>query len=405
MIRIRFHTFILFFFFFLIFPHPPLFCCEKKTIDTDGVVAEFDAHVSVFIKGQKAPGVAIAIVVEGQIVFMKGYGVTKIGGTDRIDIHTAFRIASLSKSFAAVLTGLLVEDGLIGWDDKVTTYLPRILLTDRSNTENLTIRHILSHTSGLLPHAYDNLIEAKVPFEKIIGELKNVAIICPVGKCYAYQNVVYSLISPIIESATKQNYLKLLKNRIVLPLGMTDVSFSRHELVATSNYAHPHIKRDGEWTPTVVKDTYYSVQPAAGINASIHDMAQWLTALVSNGPTIISPEIMNEICEPLITTKTELKRFNWRDRLRSASYGMGWRIFNYEGHTMVFHSGGLRGYLSALAFLPEYKTGIVVLQNACFDNHLIYDFIDIYLKLNDKNNHRDGPVAGSGLKPPGRPEP
>ena len=206
----RLHIFFIVFLFSLGFAPGALFCSETRIIEVDDVVAEFDSHALEVIKKQEAPGAAIAIVVNGRIVLLKGYGVTKTGGTDFINTHTVFRIASLSKNFAAVLTGLLVEDGLLGWDDKVTTYLPGVLLAKNSNTQNLTIRAILSHTSGLIPHAYDNLIEAEVPFEKIVKELKKVPVICPVGKCYAYQNVVYSLIGQIIESATKHKYEELL---------------------------------------------------------------------------------------------------------------------------------------------------------------------------------------------------
>jgi beta-lactamase class C len=276
MIRKRPHIFFYCIVFLLIFNPPPLFCSEKEGID--GVLSGFDAYVSKFIKEQEAPGAAIAIVIDGRIVSLKGYGVKKAGGAEPIDIHTAFRIASLSKSFAAVLTGTLVEDRLLGWDDKVTTYLPGLMLAESSNTEELTIRHILSHTSGLIPHAYDNLIEAEVPFKKIIKELEKVDVICPVGECYTYQNAMYSLIGPIIESATHKKYEELLRERLIHPLGMKDVTFSRHGLIASANYAHPHVKKEGKWTPTVVKDTYYNVQPAAGINASIHDMAYWLKA-------------------------------------------------------------------------------------------------------------------------------
>lgn len=119
----RFHTVISLFFFLSVFNPPTLQCSEKGRIDIDGVVADFDSQVSEFMEEQQAPGAAIAIVVDGRTVLLKGYGVTKVGGTDLIDIQTSFRIASLSKSFAAVLTGKLVEDGLLGWDDNVTTYL------------------------------------------------------------------------------------------------------------------------------------------------------------------------------------------------------------------------------------------------------------------------------------------
>ena len=333
------------------------------------------------MKKRKAPGAAIAVVIDSQIAFMKGYGVRKIGENAPIGIHSVFRIASLSKGFASVLSALLVKDGVFSWDDKVTKYLPGLSLKDTSHTNNLTIRHILSHTSGLMPHAYDNLVEANMPLKSIMKRLKEVSVICPVGECYGYQNVVYSLIGEIIESATNKKYIDLLRQRLIQPLGMKDVSFSEKELLSTKNVAYPHIKRNGIWTPTNLRETYYNVKPAAGVNASVYDMALWLKGLLGDMPHIISPDIIKEIYKPIINTPREMRKYNWKNHLQSAYYAMGWRIFNYVSQTMIFHSGGLHGYLSQLAFLPEHKIGIVVLQNAQFGNHFIYKFMDMYLNI------------------------
>lgn len=103
----------------------------------------------------------------------------------------------------------------------------------------------------------------------------------------------------------------------------------------------------------------------------------WLSGLVSMMPDVISPEIMDEITRPQVITAGEIRRFNWQNRLRSASYGMGWRMFNDAGHTVFFHNDGVHGYVSAVAFLPKYKTGIVVLQNVWFDNHFVFEFFDM----------------------------
>lgn len=367
---------------FTIIFNPGLLCCEENSKSLiNSLVAPFHAYVENYMKNKQAPGTAIAIVVNGQIVSLKGFGVTKAGSSDPVGIHTRFRLASLSKSFAAVLTGLLVEDGVLDWDDRAAAYLPGFSLADSAHTNNLTIRHILSHTSGLIPHAYDNLIEAGMPFGSIACHLKNTGPVCPVGKCYAYQNVVYGLIGPVIEAASGQTYEQVLRQRLIDPMGMTDVSLSKKELIAAPSFACPHIKKEGKWLPVGIRETYYNVAPAAGINASIHDMGLWLKGLASGRSSIISAKIIKEISTPLITTEQEIKRFNWQNRLQSASYGMGWRIFNYAGHTMVYHSGRVRGFQAGLGFLPGYKTGVVVLQNGWFGSHFVYKFMDIYLGL------------------------
>ncbi len=357
------------------------FCVEDKKIKLDSILTVYDSYVDNFIEERNLPGIAVAVVFDNRIIFIKGFGVKKIGENEPIGAHTVFRIASLSKGFASVLSGLLVKEGVFNWDDKVTKYLPEFSLKDSSNSKNLTIRHILSHTSGLVPHAYDNLIEANLPFKTIIKRLKEVSVISPVGEWYGYQNTVYSIISEIIESATGKKYNDLLNQRLIQPLGMTDVSFSKYKLETTKDRAYPHIRRYGRWTPTIIRETYYNVQPAAGINASVYDMAMWLKGLLGGVPDVISSDIIADVCKPLIKTPHEIRRFNWKNRIRNAHYGMGWRIFDYAGHTIIFHSGGLRGYLSRLAFLPKYKIGIVVLQNGQFGNAFIYKFIDMYLNI------------------------
>jgi len=349
----------------------------------DSLLIRYDSDVRDFFAESKIPGAAIAIVTENSILYMRGFGYRKIGEAGEIDVNTVFRIASVSKGFASVLTGLLVKDRVLNWDDHVTKYLPNFSLKDSTNTRGLTIRHILSHTSGLIPHAYDNLLEAKIRFEDVIKRLKDVNIVSPVGKFYAYQNTVYSLISPIIRTATGREYEDLLSQRLLKPLGMSNTSLNRAGLTATGNFAAPHIKRYGKWLPTNIKDTYYSAPPAAGINTSIHDMAQWLRALVGGMPDIVPPDVIQEVSEPLIETPYELYRFNWNNRISSGYYGMGWRVFDYAGHKLIFHSGGVRGYTSQIAFLPEYKIGIVVLQNSWNDSVFTYKFLDMYLSLLD----------------------
>jgi len=354
---------------------------ETRYTKLDSILDAYDTYVEDFIQERNIPGVAIAVVINNRIAYIKGFGVKNIEEDESIGIHSVFRIASVSKGFASILTGLLVKAGNLSWDDKVIKYLPDFSLQDSTATKNLTIRHVLSHTSGLTPHAYDNLIEANIPFDKIIKRLKEVNVHCPVGECYGYQNTVYSLISEIIRSATGIQYIELMQQKLIQPLAMQDVSFSKSKLLETENRADPHIRRNGQCIPTEVRETYYNVPPAAGINASIFDMAYWLKGLMGGSPKIIPKDIVEEVCKPIIITPREMYRFNWNNRLRYAAYGMGWRIFDYAGYTMIFHGGGVHGYLSQIAFLPQHKIGIVVLQNARIGNNFVYRFIDLYFNI------------------------
>lgn len=344
----------------------------------DNVVKQYDQFVEQKLAELKAPGAAIAIVQGDSIVYMKCFGVRQIGQFDAITPHTTFRIASLSKGFAAVLTGLLVQEGVLHWDDPVIKYLPNFTLKNNTHTQNLTIRHILSHTTGLPSHTYDNLLEAQVPYPAILEQLKTAPCVWPVGQNYNYQNVIYSLIGEVIKSATGSSYPELVKRRLFLPLKMRDASMTRDALLSNPNHASPHIRRRGKWMLTEVTEGYYEAAPAAGINASITDMAQWLRALLGNTPMVVSPQIIQEVSTPVIKTRRELRRYHWSGRTRHAYYGLGWRIFDYANTQLVFHSGGVRGFVSQIAFLPQKQLGIVVLLNANIENIFVSTFLDMY---------------------------
>jgi beta-lactamase class C len=352
----------------------------------NAVLHDFDAFVEIALDAWNLPGMAIAVVENDSIVFLKGYGVRRIDRPDPIDTHTVFRIASVSKTFASTLTGILVEEGVLNWNDRVYEYLPNFSLKDSVNTYRLTIRHILSHTSGLIPHTYDNLIEANRPYRKMVSALKDVPLMGQPGKRYGYQNVVFSLIGDIVESATGKSYETLVYNKLFKPLEMTDASLGWNAYLAKTNRASPHIVQHYTWKAMDDKKAYYSVLPSAGVNASISDMAQWLRAQMGATPDIVSPAILQSIHTPRVRTPGELPRYHWNGHVRNAYYGMGWRIFDYAGHTMITHSGGIEGYLAQLAFIPDLKIGMVVLMNSRKIDFLLPTFFDMYLGIDETSD-------------------
>jgi len=369
----------LLFFTFLVFStiaNAQLF--QRPLSHLESVVKKYDYFVEQKLAELNAPGAAIAIVHGDSVIYTKCFGVRALDRFEPITPHTTFRIASLSKGFASVLTGLLAQDGLLNWDDKIIKHLPAFALKNEAHTQNLTIRHILSHTSGLSSHSYDNLVEANVPFPMIIDQLKTAPCVWPVGQNYNYQNVIYSLIGDVVKSATGLDYQQLLQTRLLTPLKMTDASLTRTALLTNSNHASPHIRRRGKWTLTEVTESYYAVAPAAGVNASILDMAKWVQTLLGGRPDIVSSKVIQDVTAPVIKTRRELRRYHWNGRARHAYYGLGWRLFDYAGTKLVFHSGGVRGYVSQIAFLPEHDLGIVVLLNSNIENIFVSTFLDIY---------------------------
>ena len=349
------------------------------------VINRYEAFFREIMEDWDIPGAAVAIIKDDKIVYIKGRGIHEVGQHKKVDIHTIFRLASVSKGFASVLTGLLVEDGILRWDDKVVKYLPEFSLKNKKVTSNLTIRHILSHSSGLPAHTFTNLLEEDIPLSDIYLKLKDVSPIAPAGKVYSYQNVLYSLIGDIIKSATGKGYEELVTERIFLPLGMYDTSLGKESFVKSTNHTMPHIRQNFEWTTTDVKKAYYTVSPSAGVNASILDMARWLRAMMGGSPEIISSKVIQQVIKPAVTTPQEKRKYRWRDRLHDAHYGLGWRIYDYAATKIVYHGGWVEGFRAEIGFIPDEKIGIAVLLNceSMVANLFLPTFFDMYLNLDE----------------------
>ena len=357
---------------------------EKTVKDTSwigNVAKHYDEFVDTTLSQESAPGAAVVIVKGNRIVLLKGYGVRKAFTRDSVNIHTVFRLGSVSKGFASVLTGILVQDSALRWDDSVLKYLPNLPLKDTLNSRGMRICHVLSHTTGLPMHTFTNLLDDDVPYGDIVGQLDQVNMIAPPGTVYSYQNVIYSVIADIVDAATGKSYKKLVKQRIFKPAGMKDASLSYEAMKDNDNVAYPHVRYGGEWKPTSLNDRYYSVLPAAGVNASISDMAAWLQVLLGEKPDIISDSTLQTIYKPFIRTPIKARyRRHWKNHLDKLYYGMGWRIFEYNGHKIVYHGGYVKGYRAEIGFDPDKKVGICVLFNSTvgLTNNCVPAFFDMY---------------------------
>jgi beta-lactamase class C len=336
----------------------------RLSLEFDSIVKSYDRFFSREFKEEGGPGAAVAIVSNRGLRWTKGYGVKEVGGDDSVDIHTVFRIGSVSKGFAAVLTSMLVADSVLGWDDRVKDHIPGFSLKDSVNTYELTIRHILSHTSGLPKHTYTNLLDQDVPYDDIVSLLPGVPAISDPGEVYSYQNVIFSLIGDIIRNRTGKCYNSLVVEEIFEPLEMEDASTDYFNLVTGGNIAMPHIAAGNSYRKRKISERYYSVSPASGINMSISDMSKWLQALLGSNPGIIKPEMLDEIFRPHIRTYIKYKyRRHWKG-LGNLYYGLGWRIFEYRGKQIVYHGGYVNGYRAEVALLPSEGIGIAVLLNS-----------------------------------------
>lgn len=327
--------------------------------------AQLDREFGQILESAAVPGAAWAVVHDGRIVHATGFGVLTRGSTRAVTPETVFRIASVSKTFAALLAGQLVAEGTLRWNDPVRRFVPQFTLARPEHAQRLTLEHLLGQSAGIVPNAYDNLLNAGRTLEQILPQFGRVEPMCPPGQCYTYQNVLFSLVEPAIEASTGRDYAELLRERLFEPLEMQQASVGMAEFLASENRAKPHVKVSRQrWAPTEVNENYYRVAPAAGINASAIDLGQWLIAQMGHRPDVIAPGLVGELTRKRLHTARDMRQKSWRGLLTNAHYGLGWRIYTVGDEDIFMHSGWVRGFVAQVGYSRERGTGIAVLLNA-----------------------------------------
>lgn len=355
-----------------------------------------DNYPQLFVEGmkdKKIPGAAYAVVKGGEVVELETYGIKAKGRAGKVDADTIFRLASVSKTFSASLAALLVKDGDLTWDTKVSPFVPAFQLKKKGHAEALELRHLMSHTVGLMPNSYDNMIEDGWDVPKIVPRFKRLNPMCSPGRCYGYQNVAFSLLEPMVEQSTNRQFEDLIDERLLKPLAMTSTTVGMNGYASALNKALPHRNTSRGWVRTKVKPNYYNVSPAAGVNASIKDMTMWLKAHMGYAPNVLPDEVLTTLREKQIRTKRELYKRQWRSYLSDAHYGYGWRIYNFDGHEVIMHAGGVAGFRSIISYSPELDTGHVMLMNA--ESRIIDDLTAQFWDNEFEQNPMNSQVSAS----------
>ncbi|MEO5774651.1 MAG: serine hydrolase domain-containing protein [Sphingomicrobium sp.] len=306
-------------------------------------------------------GMAVGIVENGRITFLSGYGETLAGSGEKVSPDTVFRWASVSKSVAATMVAKLAEQGKVSLSAPIAQYGTSLHLPAGAEYR-ATVGDVLSHRLGLYRNAYDNKLEEGQDPHFLRQALAQLNLICAPGTCWSYQNVAYDTSSELVEKVTGKTYAQNLGEQLFNPIGMTSASVTRQGLMSAKSWARPHsVGRK----PLEVNEAYYRVPAAGGMNSNIKDMSLWMIAQMGLMPDVLSPKLLNTIHAPLVKTPGERGRLrNFLERLGEADYGYGWRSYDYAGHHIVGHRGGVSGYRSLILFDPQLKSGVVALWNS-----------------------------------------
>ncbi|CAN5564991.1 serine hydrolase [soil metagenome] len=342
-----------------------VFQCFVYAQTLDDKLKEIDAYASTVMDTWHGPGMAIAVVKDDKVVLAKGYGLRELGKPDKVDENTLFAIASNTKAFTTASLAILVDEGKLNWNDKVSKYLPDFQMYDPWVMNELTIRDIVSHRSGLDTFSGDLLwYDTTYSTDEILRRVRYLKPVSSFRSRYGYQNLMFIAAGRVVEKASGMKWADFVRTRILTPLGMTRTTTSVRDM--KDNFAMPHNESGGTLRalpPGYLDDAIGAVR----LNSSVADLSKWIRLQLGRGTfegkkifseaqswQMWSPNTLQPISEAA-SKANPTRHFN--------AYAMGWGVSDYYGRKIVSHSGGLDGMLSYTVLIPEENVGFVILTN------------------------------------------
>ncbi|HEU4522895.1 MAG TPA: serine hydrolase [Thermoanaerobaculia bacterium] len=325
--------------------------------------ARIDALARATMDSWRLPGMAVAVIKDDQVVYLKGFGVREAGGTAAVTPDTLFQIASTSKAFTTTAMAILADEKKLSWDDPVRKHLPWFRLSDPCADSLVTLRDIVSHRTGLKRH--DELWDYGTwSREEIIRRVGSVGLTKPFRSTYQYHNIMFMTAGEVVTSAAGMPWDEFVDKRIFDPLGMKNTVVSEGDWQrANRASAHRFDPADGTIRQRPTTD-YAALGPAGAIKSSARDLAQWVRFQLNggtlDGQRLLSKDALEETWKPHMVLSTDRDDYPVTNL---SAYGLGWRLQDYRGEMVVWHSGSLNYYRAQVAMLPNRKAGVVLLTN------------------------------------------
>ncbi len=362
-----------------------LISLTAKTQTLTEKISILDSYYSAGLADWEVPGMAIAIVTKDSVLFSKGFGVTDVDSKNKVDENTLFALASNTKAFTATALAILVDQGKISWNDKVTDYLPWFKMYDPYVTNSFTIRDLLCHRSGLETFSGDLLWYGSTYSRKeVVSKAQFLKPAYGFREHFGYSNIMFIAAGEIIPAVTGQSWEDFIETNILKPLEMNRSLLHVSELGNTSNIAQPHTKV-GENTKVIPWLDWNNMAPAGSLISSVSDMSKWLQMNLGSGiyknDTILSAKRIFELQSsntPINVSEGSAKMF---PGTHFKAYGLGWSLMDYRGRKVVSHNGGYDGMISQTVIIPEENIGFVIVTNANSSLYypMMYKTLDVLL--------------------------
>jgi CubicO group peptidase (beta-lactamase class C family) len=342
-----------------------------------------DARVETAMREHGVPGLAIAIVEDGKPVLARGYGVRKLGSPERVDADTIFPTGSTGKAITAAALAVLVDDGRIGWDDKVIDHIPWFRMYDPWVTHEMTVRDLLVHRSGLGLGAGDLMFVPSSSRSRAdtVRALRHIKPATSFRSGYAYDNLLYAVAGQLIEEVSGQTWEVFVRERVLKPAGMESSVTEQAARFANPNRAYPHGRTGGRvrgMGEQAVLDERKTLgdngAPAGGLSSSANDMAHWMEVQLGHGARTGADgkpvRVFSEAQSRQMWTPAVLTPGSWpggklaQVAPKFSAYALGWNVRDYRGFKLIEHGGAIFGVQAYVALIPERNLGITVQMNA-----------------------------------------
>ena len=342
-----------------------------------------DVYTTRALKEWQIPGAAVCIIKNGKLVFMKGYGVKEMNGTDKVDENTLFMIGSNTKAFTATAIAMLDAEKKLSLDDKVTKWIPEFALDNKAAGEQAIIRDLLCHRIGFQTFQGDfTYWTSNLTRREVIEKMSHIKAVHPFRTTWGYTNAAFLTAGEIIPKVTGMQWEDYLKEKIFMPLGMTTTLALSKDYPSAPNKSLPHTIDNGKLIkiPVCAID---NLAPAGSIGSSVNDMSKWLLLQLNNGKLdgkqIIPAAALAQTRLPHSILGNGGYLFN---KGHFSLYGLGWFLEEYCGRKIVSHTGGVNGFVTSVTMIPEENLGILVFTNTdanSFYEALKWEITDAYL--------------------------
>jgi CubicO group peptidase (beta-lactamase class C family) len=322
----------------------------------------FDEFLDKAMKDWKVPGLAVGIVVEGEVVYAKGFGQRDIEEDLPVTTKTLFAIGSCTKAFTTFLMGTLVDEGKLEWDKPVAAFLPGFKLYDEYATAHITPRDMVSHRSGLPRHDlvwYNNLTTSR---EELVRRLRYLEPNKELRQTYQYNNLMFTAAGYMAGKLAGSTWEEAVRTRIFEPLGMTRSNLTVADSQKSDDFAMPYSEDDGKIHRIPFRNINL-VGPAGCINSCVDDMVRWVIVHLNCGEFQGKRILKVATCKEMHTPQMVVAVLPDEPDISPSSYALGWMTDTYRGHYRVAHAGAIDGFVSGVTLFPYDHLGIVALAN------------------------------------------